>query len=221
MRELTLALATILRDRARDGVIDAAAEHAKVRSADQRRRLTRELRHDLEDVAIAMHDLSDREATALQIVPVKSRPIGDSFARVGCARGAEAVYCGDGCQCIHDLHQEQRHSIAQGRRDGGLGSPLPRATPRAVDDLLPIRNDQLLQHGTSPWDGAPRYRAPQAQSVPRPEIGGRHRRVAACRRVSVRCSPLPARRQRFHALRDAAIRANQPALAVVMMQRKR
>ena len=64
------ALSSILRDRARDGVVEAPVQYAKVPDADRSARFHGEVGDGLADVAVVMHHLRHGESLQLQITPV-------------------------------------------------------------------------------------------------------------------------------------------------------
>ena len=68
-----ISFAPVLGDRARDGVVKASVQRAKVVRADGRVHFHRQLGDRLTDVAIVVHDLRHGEPLKQQVVPVLDR----------------------------------------------------------------------------------------------------------------------------------------------------
>src|SRR6185503_19333988 len=114
-------------------------EDMKILGADRGIQLASELRHDLTDVAVAVHDLCNREPIPQQVTTVKRRAIADRRAAIRCADQMQ------GDQRIGELGQKKRDPVLELRFQRFWSGPLPGALPSAVDDSLSIRNDEIVQ----------------------------------------------------------------------------
>ena len=130
-----IPLAPILRDGARDGVVEASVQHAKIIGADGRVHLHRELGDGLADVAVVVHDLRDREPLNQQVMPVLNR----ADRNVGIRPHSQA-------QCIDELIQEHGDAVIDlhfGRR---RNRPRGDFRPAPRDDLVAVCGDEFMQH---------------------------------------------------------------------------
>src|SRR6185369_15570183 len=72
-----LALLRELRDRSGNRIVEAEVERPEVAARDGRSGIDSELGYGLADVAIVVHDLSDRQSPAEQLVAVTGRALCD------------------------------------------------------------------------------------------------------------------------------------------------
>ena len=131
-----IAFAPVLGDRARDRVVEAPVQRAKVVRADGRVQFHGQLGDGLTDVAIVVHDLRHGESLKQQVVPVLDRAPADLRAR----RQAEA-------QRVHQLIQEHRDAVIDLRLGGRRNRPRRHLRPAAPDDLVAVDGDEFMEHG--------------------------------------------------------------------------
>ena len=129
------SLAPVLRDGARDGVVEAAVQHAKVIGADGRVHFHGELGDGLTDVAVVVHDLRDREPLSQQVMPVLNRAVGD----VGIRPETRA-------QRSHELLQEHGHAVIDLRLGRRRNRPRRDFGPATTDELVAVCGNEFVQH---------------------------------------------------------------------------
>jgi hypothetical protein len=157
MGEVTRVLIFVRGHRSCNGLVQAAIECVKLLGADSEVRLTRQLRHDLTDVSVSVHDLRNRQAVPQQVLTVVRGRVGN-FRRAGQrADWAQRACRGDRGERIHDLGQKYRDSMLEFSVRRLRSPPFADALPSAVDDFLSVRNDELLKHLQSTLRRARRF----------------------------------------------------------------
>ena len=129
-----ISLASILGDGARDGVVEAAVQHAKIIRRDGRIHFHGELRDRLAHVAIVVHDLRHREPLSQQVVPVLNRARGNLGGPV------------TQTQCVHELLQEHGHSVIDLRLGRLRNRPRRHFVPASSDELVAVCANEFVQH---------------------------------------------------------------------------
>jgi hypothetical protein len=130
-----VALTAVLGHRARDGIIQASIQRAKVISADGSVQFHRQFGDGLTDVAIVVHDLRHGKSLTQEVVAVLDRAPADRWAR--------------------DLTETKRiPQLIQGHRNAVVDSPLcgrwnrPRGDFRSApaDDLVAIDGNEFVEY---------------------------------------------------------------------------
>ena len=129
---------SVLGHGARDRLVQAAVQCAKVIRADGRVQFNCEVGDGLTDVTIIVHDLRHGEPLKQQVMPV-----------LNCAPANLRGRCQPQAQGVRQLIQEHRHAVVDfGFRRRG-NRPHRDLFPAPPDDLFAVHRDEFMQHKSS------------------------------------------------------------------------
>ena len=132
-----IAFTSVLGHRARDGIVQASIQRAKVAGADRCVQFHGEFGNGLTDIAIVVHHLRHGESLAQEVVSMLDRAPPDLRTR----DFAEA-------ERVPQLIQEHGDTVVDLRFSGRRNRPRGHLGPATPDDLIPIDSNEFVEHGT-------------------------------------------------------------------------